>query len=402
MKLLHTSDWHFGMAAGVRSLAGDQRYFLNQLYDIIEKEQVDAVLLAGDVYDSSVANAEAIAMYNDATTKICGDKKLPFIIIAGNHDGAARLASCRELLKEAGLFVTGRLTREITPVLLREKEGVKDTAEERMQKGGGRREVAVYPIPFFNRDEVAALFPERREEIISQENAAKVVCDHIRETMDPERINIVMAHALIVNAELSESDRTARVGQASAVSKEVFAGFDYVALGHIHKPQKIAEHIRYCGSPVKYSFGNEEKQQKCVLILDTDTMEVKEIPLAMLHDRKTVTGTCEEILEREDLAEDYLRLYVTDRYASLELLGEMREHFPYLLEFYGKSLEENEKFTSLSLSELETMDEIDIMMKFCEENFVDSDKNCGYVPGKEQILLFREVLAWSEKEGELS
>ncbi|XCP85942.1 exonuclease SbcCD subunit D [Roseburia hominis] len=408
MKLLHTSDWHFGMAAGVRSLAEDQRYFLEQLYEIIEKEQVDAVLLAGDVYDSSVANAEAISMYNDATTKICGEMKLPFIIIAGNHDGAARLASCRELLKGAGLFVTGRLTREIAPVLLRKQEGAKEGVKEPGAEESCRREeceeteIAVYPIPFFNRDEVIALFPERKEEIISQEMAYKVVCDHIRETMDPGRINIVMAHAMIVNAELSESDRTARVGQALAVSKEVFEGFDYVALGHIHKPQKITERIRYSGSPLKYSFGKEEEQQKCVLILDTDTMEVREIPLVMRHDRKTVTGTYEELIKREELAGDCLRLYVTDRYAGLELLGELREHFPYLLELYGKSLEETDKFTSLSISELESLDEVDIMMKFCGENFVDADTERGYVPGAEQIALFREVLEWSEKEAEMS
>ena len=126
----------------------------------------------------------------------------------------------------------------------------------------------------------------------------KVVCDHIREEMDPSRFNIVVAHALIVSAELSESDRSARVGQASAVSKDVFEGFDYVALGHIHKPQMIDEHICYSGSPVKYSFGNEEGQQKGVVLIDTESSEIRTIPIQMLHDRKTVRGTYEEIIER--------------------------------------------------------------------------------------------------------
>lgn len=385
MKILHTSDWHFGMSAGPKTLEEDQRFFLKQLYNIIEIEQVDAVLLAGDVYDSSVSNADAIAMYNDVTTKICGEMKRTFIIIAGNHDGAARLASCRELLKGAGLYVTGRLTRDIVPVILQSF-----SAED--EEG---REVAVYPIPFFNRDEVIALFPERKEEIVSQEQATKVVCDHIRETMDLSRINIVMAHALIVSAEVSESDRSARVGQAAAVSKDVFEGFDYVALGHIHKPQKITEKIRYSGSPVKYSFGKEETQQKCVVVLDTDRMEIKEIPLMPLHDRRTVEGTYEEIIAGEELNNDYLRLYITDRYAGLELLAQMQERFPYLLELYGKSLEENGDLTALTIGELQTMDEMDIMKKFCEENF-------EYQPDEMQMKLFREVLAWSEKEGELS
>lgn len=375
MKLLHTSDWHLGMSAGTRSLEEDQRFFLQQLYRIIDEEQIDAVLCAGDVYDSSVSNAEAIAVYNDATTEICAKRKVPFFIIAGNHDGAARLASCRELLKEAGLFVSGRLTRDIEPVSM--------------------DNVDIYLVPFFNKEEVAALFPELKKEITSQEKAMQVVCDHIRERRNPDKKNILMTHALIVNAELSESDRSARVGFATAISKDVFEGFDYVALGHIHKPQIVSEHIRYSGSPVKYSFGNEEKQEKCVIILDTDTMEQKVVPLEQLHDRRTVTGTYEEILHMTELENMYLRLKVTDRYAGLELLAEMQGHFPYLLELYGKGLEENSRLVAMSVEELQVMDEFDIMKKFCVETF-------SYEPTEEQVALFKDVLAWNEKEGGLS
>ena len=375
MKLLHTSDWHLGMSAGNRSLEEDQRFFLQQLYKIIDEEKVDAVLCAGDVYDSSVSNAEAIAVYNDATTEICVKRKVPFLIIAGNHDGAARLASCRELLKEAGLFVSGRLVRDIEPVSIGNAD--------------------IYLVPFFNKEEVTALFPEQKKEITSQERAMQVVCDHIRAHMNPDKKNILMTHALIVNAELSESDRSARVGFATAVSKDVFEGFDYVALGHIHKPQIVSEHIRYSGSPVKYSFGNEEKQEKYVIILDTDTMEQKEVLLEQLHDRKTITGTYEEILQMRELENTYLRLKVTDRYAGLELLAEMQSHFPYLLELYGKGLEENAGLVAMSVEELQVMDEFDIMKKFCAETF-------SYEPTEEQVALFKEVLAWNEKEGGLS
>ena len=375
MKLLHTSDWHLGMSAGTKSLEEDQRFFLQQLYKIIDEEQIDAVLCAGDIYDSSVSNADAIAVYNDATTEICAKRKIPFLVIAGNHDGAARLASCRELLKEAGLFVTGRLVRDTPPVSIGNAD--------------------IYLIPFFNKEEVIALFPEYKKEITSQEKAMQIVCNRIRENMDRTKKNILMTHALIVNAELSESDRSARVGLATAVSKDVFDGFDYVALGHIHKPQIINEHIRYSGSPVKYSFGNEEKQEKQVIILDTDTMEQREIIIKQLHDRKTVTGTYTEIMEMKNLEDSYLRLKITDRYAGLELLAEMQSHFPHLLELYGKSLEENGELVAMSVEELQTMDEFDIMKKFCAETF-------SYEPTEEQLDLFREVLAWSEKEAELS
>lgn len=376
MKLIHTSDWHFGMSIGTGSYAADQRHFLSQLYDLIRAESVEAVLLCGDVYDSSVANAEAIGLYNEAVTTLCRDLGVTLIVIAGNHDSAPRLSSCRELLKSAGLYVTGRLEQEMAPVLL----------------DGGK--VAVYSLPFFGREEVTALFPEEKENIRSQETAMLTVCDHIRDGLDKSRFNIVLSHSLIVNAEISESDRSARVGFATAVSKDVFEGFDYVALGHIHKPQAIAPHIRYCGSPLKYSFGSEENQEKGVVLIDTDTAGQRFIPFPPLHDRKSAEGTYDELIAREDLQNDYLRLRVTDRYAGLELIADLREKFPNLLEVYGKGLTESETASALSVEELQRLDENDIMEKFMAENF-------QYNPTPEQKQLFREVLEWSWKEGDL-
>ena len=376
MKLIHTSDWHFGMALGTGSYAEDQRYFLQQLYDLIEKEKVGAVLLAGDVYDSSVANAEAIGLYNEAVTKICLNLGCKLIVIAGNHDSAARLSACRELLKASGLYVTGRLSRDLEPVMLDDGK------------------VAIYSLPFFNREEVSALFPEQKEKIRSQETAMMVVCDRIREEMDKTKRNIILSHALIINSELSESDRSARVGFATAVSKDVFRDFDYAALGHIHKPQVIDSHIRYSGSPLKYSFGNEEKQEKGVVLIDTDTMHQTFVEFPPLRERKTVTGTYEALLAREDITGDYLRLHVTDRYAGLELIAQLRERFPNLLEVYGMSISGEERLSALSVEELQTLDETDIMEKFMAENF-------SYQLTQEQKQLFQDVLQWSREEGDL-
>ena len=374
MKLIHTSDWHFGMNLGTGSYAQDQQYFLERLFDLIRQEQAEALLLAGDIFDSSVVSAEAIGLYNEAMTKLCLELKIPVIAIAGNHDSAARLASCRELLKGAGLHITGKIEKDPQPVLL--------------DNGA----VAVYSIPFFTRDEVTALLPEKKSEIRNTESAILVYCDHIRERMDKNRKNIVLSHSLIVGSELSESDRSARVGFATAVSKDVFEGFDYVALGHIHKPQAIENHIRYSGAPLKYSFGAEETQEKGVVLMDTDTMDIRFVPIPLRRERRSVTGTYEEIIAREDIREDYLRLYVTDRYAGLELIGALREKFPYLLEVYGKSLSEEGQLSALSVEELETLTEEDIMVKFLAENF-------SAEPTEGQLQLFREVLAWSREEG---
>ena len=374
MKLIHTSDWHFGMNLGTGSYADDQRYFLEELYGLIQREGARALLLAGDIYDSSVVNPEAIGLYNEAMTRLCLDLGVQVIAIAGNHDSAARLASCRALLKGAGLHITGKPERDPEPVLLDEGK------------------VAVYSIPFFTRDEIVALLPEKKGEIRNTETAMLAYCDHIRETMDKNRKNIVLSHSLIVGSELSDSDRSARVGFATAVSKDVFADFDYVALGHIHKPQAIENHIRYSGSPLKYSFGAEEKQEKGVMVIDTDTMDIRFVPIAPKRERRSVEGTFDELMAREDLREDYLRLYVTDRYAGLELIAQLREQFPYLLEVYGKSLSEEGELSALSVEELETLSEEDIMIKFLAESF-------SAEPSPEQLQLFRDVLAWSREEG---
>lgn len=374
MRILHTSDWHLGMPLKLGTMIEDQQYFLEQIYSIIEKYAVDAVICAGDIYDSSVTNAEAIELYSSAITRICKELKKKMIVIAGNHDSGARLASGRELLEMAGLYVSGKIVKNIIPITIGNAD--------------------IYPIPFFNRDEVIAFFPDQKAEINSQEVATKVLCDHIRETMNPSRVNIIVSHAYITSAELSDSDRAAQVGQATSVSKDVFEGFDYVALGHIHKPQAITETIRYSGSPIKYSFGVEETQIKQVLIYDTDSKEIIPVPLNMLHDRKSISGTYDEIRVMDAIDNCYLRVTVSDRIASLELLSEMREKFPGILELHGMSFEEFGEETSITIDELTKLDETDIMIRFLEEQY-------HYTPNADQINLYKDVVESIGEEGDL-
>lgn len=376
MKLLHTSDWHLGITAGKRSLAPDQRFFFNQLYEIIERENIGAVLLSGDVYDSSVTNADSIELYNEAVTKICLDLKCPMIVIAGNHDSGPRLASCRKLLKSAGLFVTGKLTRDIEPVMLDEGK------------------TAVYPIPFFNRDEVCALFPEKSEEIRTTEEAFVAVCDNIRKSMDKNIRNIVLSHAYITGAVLSESDTAARVGQAAAVSKQVFEGFDYVALGHIHKPQKVSDNAEYSGSPMKFSFGAEEKQEKGVIIIDTEDMSRRFLPVSLLHDRRTIKGSYEELLTMEEVEDCYIKAEVTDRMSGMALFAQLSVKFPLLLELRGISGEGTGSALAITVDELEKLDETEIMKRFLSENHE------GYAPNERQLEIFRQAVEEAGKESD--
>lgn len=372
MKFLHTSDWHLGRAlSNNQTYADDQRYFFEKLYSIIEDEKPGAVLVAGDVYDSSVSNAEAISLYNEVVTKICLELKTPMVIIAGNHDSGPRLASCRELLKGAGLYVSGRLTADLTPVVF--------------------GDTAVYPLPYFNKDEVISLFPDKKDEVTSAATAMKAVCDIIREKADKTKKNILVSHALIQNVELSESDHSAQIGTASAISADVFEGFDYVALGHIHKPQQVNSKIRYAGSPVKYSFGREESQEKGVVIFDTADMSQRFIPVGELHSRRTVTGTYAEISAMKGIENDYLRIIVTDRVNGSSLYREFKEKFPFMLEISGTDASAAGGGTSLSAEDIEKMDDLSILTGFMKDRF-------GLEPDEEQIALFRAALEQADKE----
>ena len=350
MIFLHTSDWHLGATEGERELREDQYFFIDEICRIIEERQVDAVLLAGDVYDRSVGSASAIRLYNYAMERICRDLKKTVLTIAGNHDSADRLSSCGSLLEKAGLYISGAAEREARVVAF-------DDAE-------------VFLLPWVTEEKVRSLYPEER--ISDLTGAYQVLTDHMRERFSPDKKHIVVSHAFITNAETSTSDRAAEIGFATQVSASVFDGFDYVALGHIHKPQNVNSHIRYSGTPMPYSFGKEELQEKSVTLLDTETMTQEIVPLPLLHQRRTLTGTYEELLNPdcpEEVRTGYVRLNVTDTALGLELLSRLRQVYPHPLVVSGKAYEGDETTISLTMEEFEQMenDPSQVFRSFCRE-----------------------------------
>ena len=376
MKLLHSSDWHLGMSFQTRSLEEDQRFFLREICRVIEEEHADALLLAGDVFDRSVPGAGAMKLYDEAVTEICDRLGVPMLVIAGNHDNAARLAACRSLLKKAGLHVAGELSREA----------------ERVTLGGAD----VWLLPWFTTEKARAVFPERAEEIDSMESAFRVVLDSVRARFVPGRRQILLAHAFLVDAETCLSDRAAEVGRAAAVGRGVFHGFDYVALGHLHGPQDIGEHIRSSGTPMKYAFGSEESQTKSVTLLDTETLERKIIPLPALHERTSVEGTYDRVLSGAGLSDaqrrGYVRARITDRYVGLEAMASLRETYPLLLEASGLSYDREDAGVRMTLEELEREadDPQSIFRRFCEDC-------AGLSPDEHLLALFSEAEADYER-----
>lgn len=361
MKLLHTSDWHLGMSfKGGVSFEEDQRYVIDKICAIAIEEKVDGIIIAGDVFDRSIASREAVDLYDELITYICSKLKIPVYMIAGNHDNASRLSQCSELLKHSGLFIAGSLKKEAYLVNI--------------------DDVDIFLLPWISTERVRSLFPEKAEDINSLEDAYRVVLDGYRDLFVEGHKNILVSHAYIVNAETSVSDHAAEVGKAAMIGAGVFDGFDYVALGHIHRPQQISESIRYSGSPMVYSFGKEEAQEKSVTIIDTDTMELNIIPIPQLHKRLTISGTYEELIDTdydEAIRNGYILLNVTDSVTSPEIMSKLREKFPHVLEFNWKSFQGTDETISMTLAELEESQDnpLSIFIKYCEDTLNESPNN---------------------------
>jgi exonuclease SbcD len=378
MKLLHTSDWHLGMTfRNGTSYEKDQRFVIDNICKIAVEEKVEGILLAGDVFDKSIASREAILLYDEIMTYICGTLDIPVYMVAGNHDGAERLSQCNELLKKSGLHIAGALKEEPQVAHI--------------------GDVDIYLLPWISTDKVAFIYPEEAENIKSMEDAYRIVLDKYRETFVEGHKNILVSHSFIVNAETSVSDRAAELGHATMVGSYVFDGFDYVALGHLHGPQKINEHIRYSGSPMAYSFGREEKQVKSVTIVDTDTWEQKVVPIPQLHKRITLTGTYEELMKADyeaDILDGYVRLEVTDTYAGMEALALFRERYSNLLEMTSKSFEAEDTKITMTIEELEQTDlsPETVFKKYYQDSY-------NKEPSEHLLKLFKKaVREISEKE----
>ena len=352
MIFLHTSDWHLGATGGERDLWDDQKYFIDAICSIVREKRVDAVLLAGDVYDRSVPAASAIGLYDYAMNRLCGELGVKVLTIAGNHDSAERLASCAGLLDKAGLYLQGAAQREPRVVEFADSQ--------------------VFFLPWMTEEKIKSLYPEERDGITDLTEAYRVAVNHMREKFIPGKHHLLLSHAFITNAETSTSDRAAEIGFATQVPASVFEGFDYVALGHIHKPQQVNPFIRYSGSPMAYSFGREERQEKSVTLIDTASMTQQVVPLPLLHRWTTLTDSYETLLAGEypeEIREGYVRLNVTDTAVGLDMLSRLRQVYPNALVVAGRTYDGEDTTITLTMEQLEQMesDPAEVFKSFCRE-----------------------------------
>ena len=317
MKFIHTSDWHIGRQFHNVSLLDDQRYVLDQLVEHIKNESVDAVIIAGDIYDRSVPPAAAVSLLNDILNTICSTLGVPVILIPGNHDGAERLSFASKQLSQAGLHIIGELNQITEPVVL--------------NKNGS--EVSFYGIPYNDPESVRNYFAV---DVSSHDEAHQYLVEQINSVKSDNAINVLISHCFIDGAEASESERPLSIGGADRVSVEPFKAFDYVALGHLHNPQKKgAEHIRYSGSILKYSF-SEQRQQKGVTLVEMSQtgIQTMHLPLKPLRDMRTLEGDLETLIKQgltDPNNQDYLLIRLTDQSALLDPMSKLRKVYENVL-----------------------------------------------------------------------
>lgn len=309
MKIIHLADLHIGKRVNEFSMIDDQKYILNQILEIIDKEKPDAVIIAGDVYDKQVPSIEAVELLDSFISDISKRKTTTFII-SGNHDSAERLAFGLSLMAMGKIYISPVYNGKISKYTLKDSFGSAN----------------FYLLPFVKPSHVKRFFPD--EKIESYTDAIKVVVDNLK--LDTSEINILIAHQFVTGASRTESEEIS-VGGLDNVDASVFEDFDYVALGHIHRPQKIGtERIRYCGTPLKYSFSevNDTKSVSIIEINSKEDFNLRTIPLIPKRDMRKIRGTYEELITKTSYestnTDDYIHVTLTDEFNVVDAIQKLR------------------------------------------------------------------------------
>ena len=316
MKLIHLSDLHIGKRVNEYSMIEDQEYILSEILKIVDEEEPNGILIAGDVYDKAVPTAEAVGLLNGFLTSIA-DRGIPVFIISGNHDSPERMAFGSKLMEKSGVFISGVYDGKAEPYSLYDEYG----------------RVNIYLLPFVKPAHVRRFY---EEEINSYTDALGIAAEKM--SIDTEARNVLVTHQFVTGAERSESEELS-VGGSDNVDASVFSDFDYVALGHIHKPQSMdGDRIRYSGSPLKYSF-SEAKDHKSVTVVELfekGRRTVRTVPLNPLREMVEIKGSYAEITlksfyENTTLKSDYVHVTLTDEEDVVDAVGKLRAIYRNLM-----------------------------------------------------------------------
>lgn len=378
MKLIHLSDLHLGKRVNEFSMLEDQQYILTEILQIIDREKPDGVMIAGDVYDKSVPSAEAVALLDDFLVRLA-KRDLQVFLISGNHDSPERMAFGGRLMAQSGVHLAPVYDGKVSPITLTDEYGP----------------VNLYLLPFLKPAHVRRCFPER--EILTYTDALAAAIEAMG--VDPAQRNVLVTHQFVTGAARCDSEEIS-VGGTENVDVSVFGPFDYVALGHIHGPQQVGrETVRYCGTPLKYSF-SEAKHQKSVTVVELGekgAVSVRTMPLTPMRDLAELRGTYEELTFRgfydgTSYPRDYVHITLTDEEDIPDAVSKLRIIYPNLMK-----LDYDNKRTRAGIILEGAEDQQRSPLELLEEFY---EKQNGQPMGEEQRAFAKSLMEriWEEDE----
>lgn len=341
MKLIHLSDIHLGKRVNEFSMMEDQRDILSKILRIIEEEEPDGVLVAGDIYDKSIPSEDAMRLWDHFLNQLAG-RHVQVFVISGNHDSGVRLSEHASLIEGTGIH--------IAPVY----DG--HAASYKMEDAHG--DVWIHLLPFIKPSMVRAFFPD--EEIEDYTDACRAAIAQMK--IDEQKRNVLIAHQFVTGAQRCESEE-ASVGGMDQVDVSILDAFDYVALGHLHGPQRVGrDSVRYCGTPLKYSF-SEKDHKKTVTIVELHekgAIEIRERELIPMHDMREISGSYKNLMTKENYEgtelEDYIHAVLTDEQDVPDAAAKLRMIYPNLmkLSYNNARTRENREWKDLDSTEKKT------------------------------------------------
>ena len=376
MRFLHLADLHIGKRVNGFSMIEDQKFVFEQVYNVIENEKIDGIIMAGDIYDKPVPSAEAVKLFDEMLTRLVSIN-LPIFVISGNHDSAERIGFGSDILSAAKVYMSRVYNGNLQKIELEDDYG----------------KINVYLLPFIKPATVKNIYKEA--EIKDYDDALEYVLS--QEKIDETKRNVIVSHQFVTGAMRSESEEVS-VGGLDNVSVENYEAFDYVALGHIHRAQQMGrESARYAGTLLKYSF-SEEKHNKSMTIVDLKekgNIEIKDIPVKPLHDLKTIKGKFSKITSEEFYKElkkeDYYRAVLTDEDDILNAIGKLKSIYPNLM-----SMEyDNTRTRSYSVVDNVETGEAKSPLDYFEEFF---EKQNGRKMSEKQRNYLLEILGEAREE----
>lgn len=368
MKLIHLSDLHLGKRVNEWPMLEDQAYILDQILTVLDREQPQGVLIAGDIYDRPVPPAEAVCLFDRFLVQLT-QRDVPVLVISGNHDSPERIAFGQQLIRKSGVYLSPVYNGSVEPVTLTDEFGPLD----------------VFLLPFLKPVHLRRFFPE--EELSTYTDAIACALAHM--PVDKQRRNVLVTHQFVAGAMRCDSEELS-VGGSDSVSAAVFEDFDYVALGHLHGPQNVCgERIRYCGSPLKYSF-SETKHCKSVTVVELrekGNLAVRTVPLEPLRDLVELRGTYLELTARRFYQEldrsSYFHVTLTDEQDVPDAIGKLRVIYPNLLQLDYDNRRTRSSAEILGTCDMERKSPLELFAEFYEQqnNQPLSPEQRGYLQG---------------------